>query len=54
MPSTFHGCIYSTRPDDPHFQLSDEDLRSLQPQLVGLPVRVEHSTRDVGRITESW
>ena len=54
MAASFHGCIYASRPDDPHFQLTDEDLRALQPQMVGLPVRVEHSTRDVGRITESW
>lgn len=54
MASRFRGCIYSTTPSDPHFQLSPESLRLLEPQLVGLPVRVEHCERGIGKITGSW
>lgn len=54
MSSRFQGCIYSTTPTDPHFQLSPENLKLLQSQLVGLPVRVEHCDRGIGKITKSW
>ena len=54
MSSKFQGCIYSTRPNDPHYQLSQKELGVLESQLVGLPVRVEHCERGIGKITKSW
>ena len=51
---SFEGCIYGEEPDDPHYKLTLDDLKALQPQLHGLPVHVEHGARDIGRVTSSW
>jgi hypothetical protein len=46
------GVVYNTAnpPNDPFYQLSHEDIASLMSQAVGLPIRVEHETHDVGRV----
>jgi hypothetical protein len=46
------GVVYNTAnpPSDPFFQLTNEDIVSLMNQAVGLPIRVEHETHDVGRV----
>lgn len=49
------GIIYSNAnpPADPFYKLSDADLRSLVQQAVGLPIRIEHETHDVGRVVSA-
>jgi hypothetical protein len=49
------GVVYNTAnpPSDPFFQLTNEDIISLMNQAVGLPIRVEHETHDVGRVVSA-
>lgn len=52
-PTTFdtewEGCIYADHPSNPHYQLTPDELRSMQ--FEGLPIRVEHDDgQDVGRV----
>ena len=54
MSSSFQGCIYADTPKDPHYQLSGAELRALQPHIVGLPVRVEHGAKNIGKVTAAW
>jgi len=54
MSHRYQGCIYSTRPNDPHYQLSRDELASIDSQLKGLPVRVEHCDKSIGKILRSW
>ena len=51
---TFVGCVYADQPNDPVYRLSEEDLQKMTPELVGLPLRVEHGTRNAGRVVEAW
>ena len=36
------------------YELSREDLMVMLPQCVGIPVRTEHGTSEVGRITSAF
>jgi hypothetical protein len=50
--ASFEGCVYAEHPEDQHYRLNVDDLRSMQ--LTGLPVRVEHQPeQDVGRVVSA-
>lgn len=45
---SYTGTVYAQTPDDPLYVLSLDELTTMCPQLVGLPVRVEHQVRGAG------
>lgn len=47
----YFGVVYGSHPTDPFYKLSREDLQKMD--LVGLPVKLEHSDKTVGVITHS-
>ena len=50
--NTFTGCIYANEPDNEFYKLSKQELSSLR--LAGLPMRVEHNEKDIGKVLDSW
>ena len=44
---SYTGTVYAQTPDDPLYVLSLDELTTMCPQLVGLPVRVEHQVGEL-------
>ena len=34
--------------------LTDKDIRSMVPSMVGVPIKIEHKGRDVGKVVSAW
>ena len=42
---------------DAHYEgvyLTDRDIDQITPQMIGVPVKIEHKGRDVGKVISAW